>query len=88
MRARPAWLLVNPPGQTGGPMTKRDWIDNIGAFGLFVFSTGLAAGTGLLAWGQMFMELAFVLSLPLIWRSLLRDRLFILSIAFYIYLLA
>ena len=88
MRGRPAWLLINPPGQTAGPMTKRDWIDNIGAFGLFVFSTGLAAGTGLLAWGQMFMELAFVLSLPLIWRSLLRDRLFILSIAFYVYLLA
>ena len=72
---------------TRGVIPGRRWIEYAGQFGLFVFSVGLVSGAGLISAGKILMGLTFVLCVPRMWRLLVRDRLFFLSLMFYAYLL-
>ena len=58
-----------------------------GTAGLLLYCLGIMSWEDMLVGGQWLMVIAMALVIPRIYRSLLRDRLFQLSLLFYIYLL-
>ena len=65
----------------------RQWIDTAGVAGLFVFAFGMLFKKSFAHAGIAMMALSFGFTLRDHWREALRDRLLVLSMAFFLYLL-
>jgi O-antigen ligase len=64
----------------------RQWLDIVGVAGLFIFSFGMLFKKSLAHAGIFMMALSFGFTLKDCWREAVRDRLFALSVAFFLFL--
>ena len=74
-------------GSRGDPTLHR-WAEYTGALGLLAYGVGLLSGAAFIAIGQGLMLLGALALLPVIWRPLLGDPLFRLSLVFMVYVTA
>ena len=65
----------------------RQWLDIVGVAGLFIFSFGMLFKKSFAHAGIVMMALSFGFTLKDCWREAFRDRLFALSVAFFLFLL-
>ena len=68
--------------------TLQRWAEYTGTLGLLAYGVGLLSGAALIAVGQGLMLLGMLALLPVIWRPLLGDPLFRLSLVFIAYVTA
>ncbi len=79
-------LTTDRPSQPSTVIGPHLWAERAGTLGLLCFGLGMVAGPDLIPLGQALMLIGLVMVLPRIWRPLLQDGLFRLSLVFALFI--